>query len=278
MNSPCSSWHAPPLHSEQAPRSFFWEMQSSCVSPHTFQLPGQPSTRLFHFFRIGMEPVRFVYFDLDDTLLDHRYAERAALSDVTCDFPVLFDGHDLDAVHDTYHRINKPLWQAYAQGTIDKATVKQERFRRLLDALNADPNRASAVHTRYLERYSMHWRYVPGAQQAFAQIAERYNVGILTNGFARTQQRKMDRFPALQTEASSVIICEEVGHLKPHPTVFAHATAQACVAPRTILYVGDSYTSDVKGSARAGMANGVVYAPRTAPQTGRARICICRLV
>lgn len=71
-----------------------------------------------------MPPIRFVYFDLDNTLLDHRYAERAALGDVIDDFPALFAGHNLDAVHDTYHRINKPLWQAYAQGEIDKATVK----------------------------------------------------------------------------------------------------------------------------------------------------------
>lgn len=211
-----------------------------------------------------MPPIRFVYFDLDNTLLDHRYAERAALGDVIDDFPAFFAGHNLDAVHDTYHRINKPLWQAYAQGEIDKATVKEQRFRRLLDALGAHTEQASVVHTRYLQRYGAHWRYVPGAQQAFAQVAEQYGVGILTNGFSETQQRKMNQFPALRSACASVIICEEVGHLKPHPAVFAHATEQACVEPGEILYVGDSYTSDVKGSARAGWQI-AWYTPRESP-------------
>ncbi|PEN07643.1 haloacid dehalogenase [Longimonas halophila] len=213
-----------------------------------------------------MPPIRFVYFDLDDTLLDHRHAERAALGDVIDDFPVLFTGHDLDAVHDTYHRINKPLWQAYAQGDIDKVTVKEQRFHRLLDALGAGTEQASVVHTRYLQRYGAHWQYMPGAQQAFAQIANQYGVGILTNGFSETQQRKMNQFPALRRASASVIICEEVGHLKPHPAVFAHATEQARVAPGEILYVGDSYTSDVKGSARAGWQM-AWYTPHTAPHT-----------
>lgn len=211
-----------------------------------------------------MPPIRFVYFDLDDTLLDHRHAERAALGDVIGDFPALFTGHDLEAVHDTYHRINKPLWQAYAQGTIDKATVKQQRFRRLLDALGADTEQAPTVHAQYLQRYGAHWQYMPGAQQAFAQIANQYGVGILTNGFSETQQRKMNQFPQLQEAAASVIICEEVGHLKPHPAVFTHATLQARVEPNEILYVGDSYTSDVQGSAQAGWQM-AWYTPHTDP-------------
>lgn len=212
-----------------------------------------------------MEPIRFIYFDLDDTLLDHRHAERAALNDVMGDFPSLFAGYDLDTVHETYHRINKPLWQAYAQGDIDKATVKQQRFRRLLDALESDTEQASVVHSRYLERYGAHWQYMPGAQAAFNKIAAQYNVGILTNGFSETQQRKMNQFPMLQDTAASVIICEEVGHLKPHPAVFAHATEQARVTPSEILYVGDSYTSDVQGSAQAGWKI-AWYTPRETPR------------
>jgi YjjG family noncanonical pyrimidine nucleotidase len=211
-----------------------------------------------------MPPIRFVYFDLDDTLLDHGHAERAALRDVMNDFAPLFADHDLDAVHNTYHRINRPLWNAYSQGDIDKATVKEQRFRRLLDALNADIDQSPVVHARYLERYSAHWRYMPGARAAFDSIAAQYNVGILTNGFAETQQCKMRQFPALQEAAAPVIICEEIGHLKPHPAVFAHATKQARVEPKQILYVGDSYTSDVEGSARAGWQM-AWYTPHTDP-------------
>ena len=59
--------------------------------------------------------VRFVYFDLDDTLLDHRAAERAALADCCADHVEHFNGHDLGHVQDTYHRHNVPLWKQYAR-------------------------------------------------------------------------------------------------------------------------------------------------------------------
>ncbi len=196
--------------------------------------------------------IQFVYFDLDDTLLDHRAAERAALRDVCTQFADLFGAYTLDTVHDTYHRINAPLWTAYAAGTIDKASVKEARFRKLLKALGQDVEPHDRVNRYYLERYAAHWQFVPGAQTAYTQIANAYNVGILTNGFQEIQMRKMNNFPTLQREASVVIVSEETGHLKPHPAVFDHAAARANVSPDSILYVGDSYTSDVEGSAQAG--------------------------
>lgn len=196
--------------------------------------------------------IQFIYFDLDDTLLDHRHAERAALGDVIEHFPDLFTGHPLDAVHTTYHEINAPLWKAYASGEIEKSFLKASRFRRLLQVLGSDATRSAAVNQYYLARYADHWRYVPGAHAAYTHLADAYRVGILTNGFAEIQSQKMKQFPTLQERASSVVISEETGHLKPHPAVFTYAANQAGVAPESVLYVGDSYRSDVQGTARAG--------------------------
>jgi len=77
-------------------------------------------------------------------------------------------------------------------------------------------------------------------------------VGILTNGFAAVQYAKMERFPELRQHAKALVISEEVGVAKPHPELFAHATRAAGVAPEAILYVGDSFGSDVLGAKNAG--------------------------
>ena len=81
--------------------------------------------------------IEFVYFDLDDTLLDHQDAERKALADVRARYLALFGALSVDELQDAYHTINAPLWRRYADGEIGKQTVQQQRFERLLAAVEA---------------------------------------------------------------------------------------------------------------------------------------------
>ncbi len=193
---------------------------------------------------------RFVYFDLDDTLLDHRAAERAALADCCAAFAG-FERHAADVVQATYHAHNAPLWRQYAAGEIGREDVQRLRFERLCQALALDLDPA-ALGAAYLDRYAERWTWMPGAEAAFLAIAERLPVGLLTNGFAEVQHAKLDRFPALRERAAAVVVSEEVGVMKPHPAIFAHATEAAGVAAGEILYVGDSLHSDVEGGLAAG--------------------------
>lgn len=199
-----------------------------------------------------MTNVQFIYFDLDDTLLDHRHAERAALSDVKQIFDEAFSGISDETIHATYHEHSVPLWRQYAAGEIDKADLKIGRFEKLLDALGIRSLDAEALSDHYLARYAQHWRFVPGAREAFLQLADRFPVGVLTNGFTEIQTAKFDRFPVLRDHTHSVVISEETGYMKPHPNVFAHAAEAANTTADDILYVGDSYHSDVQGGRTAG--------------------------
>ncbi len=195
--------------------------------------------------------IAFVYFDLDDTLLDHRRAETCALRE-TCDAFDAFRGHDADEVCEVYHRHNTALWAAYGAGDIDRATVQYERFARLLAEVGADVAQAPEVGTHYLAAYARHWHLPAAALAAYRRIATRYPVGLLTNGFADVQRAKLERFPALAEAAQNIVISEDVGVMKPHPAIFAYAAAQAGAAAEHILYVGDSLTSDVCGALGAG--------------------------
>lgn len=198
-----------------------------------------------------MVDIQFVYFDLDDTLLDHQYAEHAALSDVRCAFDA-FQAIPDTLMRERYRACSGPLWRQYAAGTIDKAALKLGRFEQLLDGLDITTLSPQAVSDYYLQRYAEHWQLIPGAREAFEQIANRFPVGVLTNGFTEIQTRKLDRFPLLRDRADAVVITEETGYLKPHPQAFAYAAEAANQSPEHILYVGDSYHSDVQGGHEAG--------------------------
>lgn len=200
--------------------------------------------------------IRFVYFDLDNTLLDHSAAERAALADLHAEHPQI-GRYDLTHVQATYHAENAPLWAAFARREVTAAQLQHLRFARTLARLDADLD-PDAVGTAYLARYARHWTWIDGARDSFLDTARRLPVGILTNGFEAQQVAKLARFPEIADASAAVVISERVGVQKPHPEIFAHARDAAAVAvgadlaPGEILYVGDSLSSDVRGGRRAG--------------------------
>lgn len=195
-------------------------------------------------------PYKFIYFDLDDTLLDHRAAEQAALLDVHAHFP-LFETTDTSTLIDTYHTVNSAQWAQYSQGEISRQDLQRNRFEQTLEKLDLDSSDYTQIGQYYIACYRNHWQWMEGAEALYQRVVQKYPVGILTNGFAETQRKKLDDF-GFYRSAEHVVISEDVGALKPDPKVFEYATRQTGLDKDDILYVGDSYTSDIKGGSNFG--------------------------
>jgi HAD superfamily hydrolase (TIGR01549 family) len=187
----------------------------------------------------------FIYFDLDDTLIDHRRAERAALADIHREFNLLHP-LDLQLLQDEYHRVNRHLWEDYGHGRIDRPELQRRRFEETLNNLGLESTAWNEIGTRYMECYRNHWHWIDGAEDALMAISETYPVGFLTNGFSETQWQKVDRF-SLDRLSRHIVVSEDVGVMKPNPGIFSHATQLSGHQPGDILYVGDSLTSDIRG-------------------------------
>lgn len=192
----------------------------------------------------------FIYFDLDDTLLDHKKAEQHGLADVHRHFAE-FESISLEQLIDTYHQINKGLWEEYGRGEIDRHILHRRRFEETFIELGVEPSLYHEAGKVYMNYYRNHWEWIDGAKEAYEKIASSYPVGLITNGFAETQWMKIEQFDFKKT-ARHIVISEEVGVMKPHPKIFDHSTELVGVERSKILYVGDSITSDVKGGLKAG--------------------------
>jgi len=166
--------------------------------------------------------------------------------------------HELAHVQATYHAHNVPLWRDYGAGVISADQLKRLRFEHTLAALDAHQLDATAFGQRYLDLYADHWTWIDGAEKAFHAVADRFPVAILTNGFTAQQRAKLAKMPELEERSEAVWIAEEVGAWKPSREVFAHATDELATAlnhqldPSDVLYVGDSYHSDVLGGTGFG--------------------------
>lgn len=192
---------------------------------------------------------KFIYFDLDDTLLDHKKAEQAGLRDVYQHFDMFAEVSEQQLL-DTYHHINKGLWEEYGRGEIDRHELHRRRFQETFRDLGVDEQMHEKAGAVYMDYYRNHWEWLDGAFSCYHEVAQNYEVGIITNGFAETQWLKIDQFNLKET-ARHIVISEEVGEMKPHPKVFDHATELAGVNRKDILYVGDSFSSDVVGGSKA---------------------------
>ena len=110
----------------------------------------------------------------------------------------------------------------------------------------------------------------PGALDALAELRRRgHRLGLLTNGGARLQRAKIERYD-LARFFDVVRIEGEVGVGKPTAAAFAGALAALGAAGEPAAMVGDDLDADVAGGRAAGLATvWVDHAGRGAPGLAR---------
>lgn len=192
----------------------------------------------------------YIYFDLDNTLLNHSSAESAAQKETFESFQELQEAPYTKWI-ETYRTVNHYLWELYQKGEVDRHQLQRRRFYDSMGRLGLNNEVSEKIGDAYMEIYRKHWVWVEGAEEALERISETFPTGIITNGFRETQQLKFKKMD-LSRYCNRFLISEDVGVMKPHPKVFDRATEMAGVDRSGILYVGDSYSSDIVGGKSAG--------------------------
>jgi putative hydrolase of the HAD superfamily len=177
---------------------------------------------------------RAVAFDLDDTLAVTR-RDRETLLRAAADaagVALQFDRADYLEAHRRH------------SGSATRRPV--------FDALLSDPDDAAALTRAYEEAILDAIDPVDGAGPLLAALADRYRLGLLTDGPERTQRDKLRRLG--WTDAfDAVVVTGGIDAPKPSPGSFV-AIADALDAPvQYVVYVGDDPDRDVDGAATAGM-------------------------
>lgn len=95
------------------------------------------------------------------------------------------------------------------------------------------------------------WDVYPESREVLAELALRYELGIISNfdGRLRIVLEQLD----LARFFRHLVISSEVGANKPHPWIFSEALRLAVVAPHEALHVGDDPRADWEGAAQAGL-------------------------
>ncbi|MCL6443993.1 MAG: HAD-IA family hydrolase [Alicyclobacillus sp.] len=200
-----------------------------------------------------MASFEVIFFDLDHTLVDTRrqYAlgmvealERLYGDEVPADFIPNFMRH------------HEQLWSEYDKRLITMKDLRRERFLRAWRDLGVErqPEEAEAFQCAFDATYEHTLFPYDGVHEMLAALAQDHRLGIITNGSPDLQWRKMG-ITGLQPyfREQDVIISEQIGEAKPHPSVFAAACERLGVDKGAALMIGDNYRSDVLGARNFGM-------------------------
>lgn len=205
-----------------------------------------------------LDSIDAIFFDLDDTLLDHRGAVRRGLHDVYEMYPAFFGSLDFAQVHAAWHAINEAIWEEYSRGLLTAGELRLQRARQLVEWVHSMQGETAAltpeeIRDSYMLCYESHCVLYNGVLPMLEELRGRYTLGIITNGFASVQSRKIGG-TGLAGIIDHVIVSEEVGVHKPDAGIFRIALASANAEAASSVYVGDNYLWDVRGAAGAGMA------------------------
>ena len=192
---------------------------------------------------------KFVFLDTDDTLLDFRLSEHAAITESFLRFG-LTPTEDLIA---RYSAINKATWERMERGEITRERVLVERFERLFGESGAsiDPQTFENTYQAILGRHAYP---VAGSMEILAYLRPKYNLYIASNGVAATQDSRL-RDAGLTDWFDNIFISERVGFHKPEKAFFDACFAQIPgFSHDKAIIVGDSLSSDILGGKNAGIA------------------------
>ncbi|MCX2679489.1 YjjG family noncanonical pyrimidine nucleotidase [Galbibacter sp. EGI 63066] len=204
------------------------------------------------------EEITDVFFDLDHTLWDF---ERN--SGLTYEKILKTNAIDvgLEQFLEVYVPNNLKLWELYREDKITKEALRFERLKTTFDMLKiAIPE---AVILKLSDDYITH---LPDFNHLFSDAVDileylhpKYNLHIITNGFAEVQQKKLQN-SGIDYFFQVVMNSETAGVKKPNPLIFEKALKQARVKPENALMVGDSYEADILGAKKVGMKT-ILYTP-----------------
>ncbi len=192
---------------------------------------------------------KFLFLDLDDTILDFQKAEHIALGKTLCTFGL----EPTNEVCSRYSQINREHWERLERNELTREQVLTGRFYELFHemGIEVDPE---AVAKCYENHLSVGHYFLPGAEKALKMLSQKYKLYLASNGTAKVQAGRLASAKISQY-FEEIFISQELGANKPSPAYF-----EACFSripdfdKGKAMIVGDSLTSDILGGQNAGIA------------------------
>jgi putative hydrolase of the HAD superfamily len=199
-----------------------------------------------------MNLITHIFFDLDHTLWDYETNATETLKE-------LYEEYDLgnyfsseNAFIKTFKHVNHGLWEQYNHGQIDRMYIRNERFRLIFKGrVEISQEKSRELSEYFITHCPRKTALMPGAIETLELLRDRFQLGIITNGFDDIQAVKLNS-SGMEVFFPVVITSETFGHRKPSVEIFRRAENTAGSKAETSMMIGDNLNTDVMGAKNAG--------------------------
>ena len=199
--------------------------------------------------------IQHIFFDLDNTLWDHRRNAYLTIKDLFYKEEISLKYNiDFEDFHSVYHEINERLWEQIRDDEIDKEYLRKHRFYDTFKRFGIDDLELSMFfEEHFLDKILNYNHLVEGAQYILDYLkAKDYTLHIISNGFQEVTERKcilskIDHYFQTITSADSV------GVRKPNAAIFDYSLGLSNAKREESILIGDDWIADVIGAQNFGM-------------------------
>jgi len=199
--------------------------------------------------------IQNVFFDLDNTLWDHRKNAYLTIKDTFEDKEVQrLYGIEFEDFHKKYDEINEALWVLLRDGKIDKQFLKKNRFPNTFSELGIDNlPLAEYFEANFLDSDIAHSELVYGAEEILNYLNNKgYNLHIISNGFVEVTHKKIET-SGIRNFFKTIVTADDIGARKPDPKIFEYSLNKADAQKNDSILIGDDYIADAKGAKNFGI-------------------------
>lgn len=196
--------------------------------------------------------VKWVFLDLDNTLWDFDGNANEALKELYKRHHLhLHTDYHVDQFVALYQDVNAAYWKRYEKGEVSKEVLRSARFTDTFDLMGIPAAIQPAdVWQEYLDICPIMTRLMPNALEALQLLSQRFKLALLTNGFEVTQRIKIEA-SGIGEYIDFMVTSEALGVAKPNRDFFNHAMAKAGCKSDEVVYLGDTWDTDVEGGMGA---------------------------
>lgn len=198
-----------------------------------------------------IDNIKDVFFDLDHTLWDFDKNSEITFENIfNRNHPTI----EIKSFIEKYVPINQECWKLYQYDKITHQELRYNRLKQSFDALNYEisDQEIDLIADEYIHYLPDNNHLFDGTFEILDYLSERYNLHIITNGFADVQYRKISN-SKLTGYFDTITNSEMAGVKKPNPIIFEFALDLAKAKKEHSVMIGDSYDADVQGALNSGL-------------------------
>ena len=196
--------------------------------------------------------IKYLLWDIDNTLLSFDLAERASMTKGFDKFGLNISD---DKALEVYKNINDKYWKMLEKGEMTREEILTGRFEEFFDLYDIayDEKLVNDFNLFYQEELGKQVFFNDYAEEVLQKISKDYKQYAVTNGSKIAQTGKLKN-SGLDKVFDGVFISEDLGVDKPYKEFFDIVFDQIGSDNRDdYIIIGDSLTSDIRGGNNAGI-------------------------